>query len=835
MTLEQGFAFAIVLGTIGLLIWGRIRYDLVAMLALLAAIACGIVTPKDAFRGFSDDIVIIVGSALVVSAAISRSGLVETLMKPLVPRMQTSVMQVAVLGSAVTALSAFIKNIGALAIFIPIALQVARRTGKPASRVLMPLAFGSLLGGLITLIGTSPNVIVSRMRAQITGEPFHMFDFAPVGLGLAVVGVIFLTFGWRLLPKIKRGAGGTPETRFSVEDYITEARLPPDSPYAGRTVRDLEALGDGDVTVAAIIRENRRRYIPAGFWPLFAGDILVLKADTHALSKLVDAATLELIHRKELVPGDAREDDLAVVEAVVTANSPMIGSTVEQLALRERYGLNLLALSRSGRRIAQRLRRVRFQEGDLLVLQGREERRNDKLTALGCLPLAERNVPLGRTRNLYLPAVVLGIALILVTTEAVTVPVGFFAAAVVMLALQLLTLKEAYEAVEWPVLVLFGALIPVSEALQTTGATALVASWLSAAAQHLPPLGALGMTLLAAMALTPFLNNAATVLVMAPIGASLARAAGSASGPVPDGGRSRRRLRLPDAHRAPVQHARHGPRRLPLRRLLAPRPAAISDRRRSRDLAHQLVLAPHLNTRCRAPPSLPPPEPRFAWTPCGNTARGSLGRQVGFGVDLDGGCHPGHEHHAVGHLIDLDPHRNALGKTHPGENRVDRRDPLRVRLRVRDVDAAREAADVAGQDLAVAHQLDPRRVAHLDLADVGLLEITVHPEGIGIDHGDLGLPDGGVVAQPRQQIGHPAVDRRADLRAFEVDPRPLQVGLGLLVLCLGRDRVGRVDLWSSTLTASTLSRSRRLASLSAFCALARACCTAASARLTMIR
>jgi di/tricarboxylate transporter len=448
--------------------------------------------------------------------------LVETLMKPLVPRMSTSFMQVAVLASAVTALSAFIKNIGALAIFMPIALQVARRTQKPASRVLMPLAFGSLLGGLITLIGTSPNIVVSQMRLQISGEPFRMFDFAPVGIGLAVIGVAFLTFGWRLLPTIKRGAGATPETRFSIEDYITEASLPAASPYVGRTVRDLEALGDGDVTVAAIIRERYRRYIPAGHWTLFEGDVLVLKADTHALSKLLDAAKLELIHDRDVEAGKKRDEDLAVVEAVVTPGSTMIGSTVEQLALRERYGLNLLALSRSGRRVGQRLRRIRFQDGDLLVLQGRSERINDKLAALGCLPLAERNVPLGRTRNLYLPAVVLLIAMILVTTDTVSVAIGFFAAAIAMLVLQLLTLREAYEAIEWPVLILFGALIPVSEALQTTGATDLVAGWLSSAAQHLPPRGALGMMLVAAMALTPFLNNAATVLVMAPIGASLA-------------------------------------------------------------------------------------------------------------------------------------------------------------------------------------------------------------------------------------------------------------------------------------------------------------------------
>ena len=522
MTLDQALAFAIIIGTIGLLIWDRIRYDLVALLALFASIACGIVEPQNAFRGFSDDIVIIVGSALVVSAAIGRSGLIETLMNPLVPRMRTSAMQVAVLASAVTALSAFIKNVGALAIFIPIAIQVARRTEKPASRVLMPLAFGSLLGGLVTLIGTSPNIIVSQMREQITGEPFRMFDFAPVGICLAAVGVTFLTLGWRLLPKTKSSAGATPETRFSIEDYITEARLPPGSPYVGKTVRNLEALGDGDVTVVAIIREEYRRYIPAGHWTLYEGDILVLEADTHALARLVDAAQLELVHGKERAEGNARQEDWTVIEAVVTANSPMIGNTVEQIALRERHGLNLLAVSRSGRRIAQRLRRLRFQNGDLLVLQGRAERIDDKLAVLGCLPLAERNVPLGRKRNMYVPALILGAAMVLVTAGMVSVPVGFFGAAVAVLVFQVLTLKEAYDAVEWQVLVLFGALIPVSEALQATGATELIAGWLSTASQHLPPRGALALMLIAAMALTPFLNNAATVLVMAPIAASLA-------------------------------------------------------------------------------------------------------------------------------------------------------------------------------------------------------------------------------------------------------------------------------------------------------------------------
>ena len=251
MTFSQIAAFSIVIVMVGLLIWDRIRYDVVALGALLAAIACGIVPADKAFSGFSDDIVIIVASALVVSAAVGRSGIVELMMRPFTPHMKTTSSQIGILVSVVTVLSAFMKNIGALAIFMPIAFQISRRTGKPASRLLMPLSFGSLLGGLATLVGTSPNIIVSRMREDIMGEPFTMFDFAPVGIGLALVGIVFLTFGWRLLPSAER-AGAAGDAQFSIEDYTTEARLPPESPLVGKTVFDLETMAEAEVTVVGI-------------------------------------------------------------------------------------------------------------------------------------------------------------------------------------------------------------------------------------------------------------------------------------------------------------------------------------------------------------------------------------------------------------------------------------------------------------------------------------------------------------------------------------------------------------------------------------------------------
>jgi di/tricarboxylate transporter len=513
MTFSQAAAFTIIIGVMGMLIWDRLRYDLVALAALLTAIACGIVPPDKAFTGFSDDIVIIVGSALVVSAAIGHSGVVESLMRPLIPKMKTTPMQIAILVSIVTTLSAFMKNIGALAIFMPIALQIARRTGKPASKLLMPLSFGSLLGGVATLI-------VSRVRGDLLGEPFGMFDFAPVGIGLAVAGVAFLTVGWRLLPRDRNS--GSSEEVFSVEDYTTEARLPPNTPFVGRSVADLEALADGEVTIATIIREDYRRYIPSGHWTLYGDDILVLEGETRALEQLVDEARLELVGSRHQPDPRANDEDMGVVEAVVTQGSIMIGSTAQHLRLRERYGVNLLAVSRRGRRVSQRMRRMRFQTGDLLALQGRLNDMTDTLAQLGCLPLAGRNLKLGQRRRSFLPVIILAVTMMLIAAQLVPVTIGFFGAAVTLLLCRVLTLREAYATVEWPILILLGALIPVSEALQTTGGTDLIAGWLSVAVGFLPPVGALGLLLIAAMAVTPFLNNAATVLVMAPIGASLA-------------------------------------------------------------------------------------------------------------------------------------------------------------------------------------------------------------------------------------------------------------------------------------------------------------------------
>jgi di/tricarboxylate transporter len=520
MTTPQILAFAILAAMMALFVWGRLRYDMVAVLALLAGLAAGIVPYDKAFTGFSDDIVIIVASALVVSAAVARSGVIETALRPIAPWLTTPTIQIFMLTAVVAALSGFVKNIGALAMMMPVAFQIARRTGTPPSAMLMPMAFGSLLGGIVTLVGTSPNIIVSRVREEITGQPFSMFDFTPVGALLAVGGVAFLAFGWRLLPERKGAA--SMDAAFNLDGYTTEVSVPEDSEFAGKTVKDLEALGEGDVEVLALLRRRQRNSSPSGGVKLRDGDIIILQGEPSALERVVGAAKLNLVRNEVTKETDTPSDDIGVMEAIVTADSPLVGNTPSRLRLYDHYQVNLLAVSRAGKRIAHQLRSVRFLEGDVIVLQGDLNAMPETFGALRVLPLAERGLSLGRGRRGLIPVIVLAAAMLLVALHLIPVAIAFFAAAALIVLLKAITLREAYDAVEWPILVMLAALIPLSDSLRSTGGTDVIAGWLTSAAGALPPLGMLTLIMITAMAVTPFLNNAATVLVMGPIAGAFA-------------------------------------------------------------------------------------------------------------------------------------------------------------------------------------------------------------------------------------------------------------------------------------------------------------------------
>ena len=525
MTTPQALAFAVLGGMMLLFIWGRIRYDLVAILALLASLVLGTVQPDEAFTGFSDDIVIIVASALVISAAVERSGVIEAIVVRLTSGMTRMGSQLTVLVGSVTILSALVKNIGALAMLMPAAFQLAKRSGSSPSCFLMPMAFGSLLGGLVTLVGTSPNIIVSRVREEMTGEPFSMFDYAPVGLGLAAAGLLFLRFGYRLLPTNRRAAPTLGEA-VDIEDYATEAEVPANSPAEGRTVAEFRTMVEGEIAVTGIHRFGRPPSVPLPDAVLNAGDILILKGEPDALERAIAAAGLELEGQHREAAAATRSSNVGVIEAVVGQGSVLAGRAAGRMALHERHGVNLIAVSRSGERITERLRDIVLVPGDVIVLQGTLDTLPERLRDLGCLPLAERTLRLGSARRGLIPIAILGAAMALTALGFVPVAIAFFGAAALIMLAGVLPAREAYQRIEWPILIMIGALIPVSDSLRTTGATDLIAAWLSGTASTLPAWGAVGLILVAAMAVTPFLNNAATVLVMAPIAAQFATGLG---------------------------------------------------------------------------------------------------------------------------------------------------------------------------------------------------------------------------------------------------------------------------------------------------------------------
>lgn len=519
MTTPQILSFAVTFLMMAAFVWGRYRYDLVAAAALLLALAVGIVPFDEAFSGFSDDIVIIVGSALLVSAGIARSGLMEVAIKRFAPKLSGVRSQLALLVIVVTILSAFVKNIGALAIMIPIAFQFARRSNISPSIFLMPMAFGSLLGGLMTQVGTSPNIVVSRVREELTGTAFTMFDFTPVGAAAAAAGTIFLLFFYWLVP-VREKVGGSLNEALDIKNYLTEARIVSDSTVLGKTVADLMKLAGGDALVTSILRNRTMRMTPLPDAVLKVNDILLLEGDPEALDRLVSQGKLSVTGDR--VGSDDTTSEMVAIEAVIGESSSLIGWTAQRLALYDRFNVNLLAVSRRGERLDRRLAKVELRLGDVVVLRGSAARMPEILRELGCLPLAERAILLGSVRKGILPVVILALAMVATAFGLLPVSVAFFAAAVAIVLFKVIPLRDVYQSLDGPILVMLAVLIPVSDSLRSTGATGVVAGELARLGTLLPASGALTLILVAAMAVTPFLNNAATVLVMAPIAAEFA-------------------------------------------------------------------------------------------------------------------------------------------------------------------------------------------------------------------------------------------------------------------------------------------------------------------------
>jgi di/tricarboxylate transporter len=523
MTTEQTLAFAILGATLVLFIWARWRYDVVAVLALLAVVFTGLVPPAEALVGFSHPAVITVAAVLIISRGLQNAGLVDLVVKAIAPLRGRENMQIAAQCVVIAVLSSFMNNVGALALMLPVAMRNAYRDGYPPAKSLMPLAFASLLGGLTTLIGTPPNIIIASFRARELGQPFGMFDFSPVGVAVALAGLVFLVLvGWRLLPLA--GRRGEAEKAFEIEDYITEARVGEESKADGMTIAEFEDLTEAEVSVVGLIRNEDRRLVPTGFVRILAGDILVLRGDADALETAVAAGELELVGEEEQqdVPKLLRSKDVDLVEAVVSPGSTLIGRTPSSMRLRLMHGANLLALARQGHQIRDRLSEVQFRSGDVLMLQGPSEHMPDILATLQCLPLAERPLGIGRQRRLVFAGGLFMLAVALIVAGVLPVHIAFVAAAAGFVIADVIKPSEIYTSVDWPVIVLLAALFPVGAALDSTGGAALVADGILRLTEGLGVFWVLLVVLVGTMFLSDLINNNATAVLMAPIAVTVA-------------------------------------------------------------------------------------------------------------------------------------------------------------------------------------------------------------------------------------------------------------------------------------------------------------------------
>jgi di/tricarboxylate transporter len=490
---------------------------------LLVAIV-GIVPARDVFLGFGHPATLTVAMVLIISRGLLNSGVIDLMAEHVLRPLRSTTGQISLTSFVAAGLSAVMNNVGALALLMPAAIRSAAKAERPPAAILMPLSFASILGGMLTLIGTPPNIIVAAIRSEVSGAPFGMFDFTPVGGAVALTGVLFVSVvGWRLIPRQRRARLSAAEL-FKIEDYVTEAVVSEKSPLLGRRLSEVDdEADDKDADLLGVVRNERRLDMRAGGRTFEAGDVLLLEAAPEALEKLLEDWKLEAVGAEN---HEKRPSGLSLTEAVVPSRSSLLGRAVASLRLRRRYDVNLVAVSRASEPFRGRLRSFRFRTGDVVLLEGDTENLPEAIAELGLLPLAGRDLHVGRPRRVLVASGLFVLAIILATLGVLSLPVALGSAALAMILVGLVPVRELYEHIDWPVVVLLGAMIPVGQALEISGTTRVIASGLVGASAGLPPVVLLTVILVATMTLSDVINNAATAVVMAPIALTIAQQLG---------------------------------------------------------------------------------------------------------------------------------------------------------------------------------------------------------------------------------------------------------------------------------------------------------------------
>jgi len=511
--------------------WGKWRHDLVAIFALITGVILGLIPTDSAFSGFGHPAVITVAAVLVVSHALKNSGVVDLAARHLGPLTKHPTIHIAALTGVVTIASAFMNNVGALALLLPVALATAREHKRSPALLLMPLAFGSILGGMTTMIGTPPNIIVATYRTDLVGTPFNLFDFAPVGVLVALTGVIFVVLiGWRLIPK-DRLEHVPEEQLFEIGKYLTELRIPEGSELVGKTPKDIEPLENGDIELNGLARPRSVAKSIPDKHIFTAEDILVVQGQPDDFKPLLDKYGLELVTTATAAFEAGTSDELRFVEGIVTKGTSLNGRDVNYLRRRTAGTVAVAGLARQGKTLRKRLRRVIFKTGDVLLLHGDAENLDQQILDLGLLPLAPRDLAFVQPQRTIIAVSIFFAAILLALTDLLPLSISFLLAIMVYILLGIMPLRDLYSEIDWPVIVLLGAMIPVGHALETTETTTLLASWITSSTDGLPVFLIIALVLTVTMFLSDIINNAATVLVMAPISVGIAEAIGAAMDP----------------------------------------------------------------------------------------------------------------------------------------------------------------------------------------------------------------------------------------------------------------------------------------------------------------
>jgi len=530
MSPDQIFLFFLLAAVFALLLWGRVRYDVVAFSALVVAYLGGAVPKDQVFAGLGHPATVIIALVLIVSRGLFESGAIEVLARHLVDASRSLRAHIAVMSSIAAALSAVMNNVAALALLMPVDLQAAAKAKRSPAVTLMPLSFASILGGMVTLIGTPPNVVIATFREQALGTAYTMFDFAPVGLVVATVGVVFVALiGWRLIPVERRGHNSAVELG-DLRGYIAEGTVQEKSKAIDQRLREFQNVADDDdINLLGLVRRGKRLPGSARDEVIRKGDVIVMEGSPQAIEQFLAASGLEYAG-SEKHAGIASET-LDLAEVVVPPGARIVGRSALDVRLLYRHGVTLLGVSRSGQRFRDRVRELRIEAGDILLVLGPATRLPDVVAWLGSLPLADRGIKVIQRRKAWVAVLAFGAAVAAASLGLVYLPVALGAVVVVYVLLRIVPLRQVYESVEWPVIILLGCLIPIGTALETSGSTALIARTIVDQTTGLSTVAVLAVLMIVTMTLSDVLNNVATALIAAPIGVDIARQLGVSPDP----------------------------------------------------------------------------------------------------------------------------------------------------------------------------------------------------------------------------------------------------------------------------------------------------------------